>query len=327
MRLRLCLSLLSLGWLLILGPPTASAETVSLAVGLDRWMYPFAFTGGTRDLAPTFGAVGEAGFDNRDGQLLIAFDTTTQVPAGLGAGNYQITSAIVRAAVGAPDGFLYDGTYDPYRTYLDIADPNATPDADAGRPVELHGVGFRNGYTNFQFGQSDGQLPGFEETTAFGPADRGTRNAYALGFSAPGVATDTSNNISDGIESNAWAIGQTQLAAGAAVPANTSFSFSVDVSNQDVQSYLQQGLNSGLLEFAITSVHEASQTGGPPTPQWITKENLQATVLGPRLEITYEVVPEPSALALLAIGLAIVAYGVSRRRQQLSMLAFIRRSL
>ncbi len=222
--------------IMLFSPSPTQAANVSLVAGLDRWMYPFAFTGGTRDLAPTFGAVGETGFDNRDGQLLLGFDTAAQVPIGLEPAHYQITSVTVRAAVGVPDGFIYDSTYDGYRSYLDAADPNALPDADTGRPLELHGVGFRNGYTRFQFGPSDTQLPGFEETTAFGVADRGTRNAYALGYRTPGVAGDMSNNIGDGIESNAWAIGQTSLASGAAVPTGTVYSFSLDISNADILS-------------------------------------------------------------------------------------------
>ncbi len=289
------------------------AANVSVVSGLDRWMYPFAFTGGTRDLAPTFGAVGEVGFDNRDGQFLIGFDTATQAPTGLGAGNYLVTSITVRAAVGAPDGFIYDSTYDGYRSYLDVADPNALPDADAGRPIELHGVGFRNGFTRFQFGPNNAQLPGFEETTAFGIAGSGTRNAYALGYSAPGVAGDMSNSIGNGIESNAWSIGQTPLSNGAPVPSGTVYSFSLDMGNPDILAYVQQGLNDGVLGFAISSMHAASQTGGPPVPQWITRENSQATLLAPRLDITYEVVPEPSAIALFGIALVSSMVVVRRR--------------
>ncbi len=305
------IALFGCGMFLSLSPTFAA--NVSVASGLDRWMYPFAFTGGTRDLAPTFGAVGEVGFDNRDGQFLLGFDTAAQVPIGLGPAHYQITSVTVRAAVGAPDGFVYDSTYDGYRSYLDTADPNALPDADAGRPVELHGVGFRNGYTRFQFGPNDAQLPGFEETTAFGAADRGTRNAYALGYRTPGVADDISNNIGDGIESNSWAIGQTSLSNGGAVPSGTVYSFSLDIANPDILAYVQQGLHDGVLGFAITSMHAASQTGGPPVPQWITRENSQATLLAPRLDITYEVVPEPSAIALF--GIALVAGIVVVRRR------------
>jgi hypothetical protein len=61
--------LVACGVLLILcaAARPASAATATFDAALDRWMYPFAFSGGSRDLAPTFGAVGNEGFDNRDG--------------------------------------------------------------------------------------------------------------------------------------------------------------------------------------------------------------------------------------------------------------------
>ena len=106
------------------------SEAAEISVGLDRWMYPFAFTGGTRNLSPTFGAVGTPGFDNRDAQFLIGFDTSAVIPAGQGADNYQINSITVRAMVGAPSGFEYDPTYDPFRAYLPDTDPEAAFDND-----------------------------------------------------------------------------------------------------------------------------------------------------------------------------------------------------
>ena len=279
----------------------SSTHAADVTVSLDRWMYPFAFTGGTRDLAPTFGAVGNPGFDNRDAQLLIGFDTSATVPVGAGAANYQINSITVRTMVG-PAGFEYDPTYDPYRTYLPAADAEFQADADTGRPIELHGVGFRNGYTQFSFGANDNQPPGFEESSLFGAQDAGTRNAFALGFPTAGTGTDISNNVDDGVESNLWAIGTAPLAAGAVVPDNTAFSFAIDATNPDVLGYLQRGLNDGVLGFAITSMHEASQGGGTPTPQFITRENAGAGAAPAVLVIDYQIIPEPAAVMLATAG-------------------------
>jgi hypothetical protein len=279
--------------------PSANAATASVA--LDRWMYPFAFTGGTRDLSPTFGAVGTAGFDNRDAQFLIGFDTSATVPAGAGALSYQINSITVRTMVG-PAGFTYDPSYDSYRTYLPAADAEFQADGDAGRPIELHGVGFRNGYTQFSFGANDDQPPGFEESSLFGTPGVGTRNAFALGFPSAGTGSDISSNVNDRIESHPWAIGAAPIATGAVVPDNTTFSFAIDLTNADVRSYLQQGLNEGVLGFAITSMHEASQGGGPPTPQFITRENSAAGAVPAVLEIDYQIVPEPATVVLFAAG-------------------------
>ena len=70
-------TLLGAGLGLLLGL-SASAQPFDVTidpVDFDRWMYPFNGTPGTRNAAPTFGAVAEPDFDNKDGQLVIAVDT------------------------------------------------------------------------------------------------------------------------------------------------------------------------------------------------------------------------------------------------------------
>ncbi len=303
--------------LLVLGSTmtVTAVEAATATVGLDRWMYPFAFTGGTRELAPTFGAAGVPDFDNRDAQFLIGFDTSSAGPPGQGAANYQINSVTVRALVGAPAGFAYDATYDSYRTYLPAADAEFLSDPDAGRPVELHGVGFRNGYTAFSFGPNDGQPPGFEESSPFGTPGVGTRNAFPLGFLTPGSGSDVANNVTDRNESNPWAIGTTPLAAGDPVPDNATLTFAIDLANDDIRDYLQSGLNDGVLGFAITSLHTATQGGGgPPTPQFITRENMSAGAAPAMLEIDVQIVPEPGAAALAIAGGACVLLLAAGRR-------------
>jgi hypothetical protein len=281
-------------------------------------MYPFAFTGGTRTLAPTFGAVGTPGFDNRDGQFLIGFDTSATVPTGQGAANYVISSATVRTMVGSPAGFVYDSTNDSFRTYLADTDARFLVDSDAGRPIELFGLGFRNGYTNLSFAANDNLPPGFEESSPFGAQDARTRNVFPLSFLTAGVGSDIANNVLDGTESNPWAVGSATLTAGAVVPDNTTFSFSIDLSNADVRNYLQQGLNQGVLGFAVTSLHPASQGGVPPTPQFVTRENTLPGTTPAFLEIELQAVPEPGAMALCAVALAAVSLiGVRCRRSQL----------
>jgi hypothetical protein len=292
-----------------------AADGDTIIVGLDRWMYPFAFTGGTRNLSPTFGAVGTPGFDNRDAQFLIGFDTSSIIPSGQGAEQYQINAVTVRTMVGAPSGFEYDPTYDPFRTYLPDTDPEALDDTDAGRPIELFGVSFRNGYTHFSFGANDNQPPGFEESSPFGAQDVGTRNAYPLSFVSAGTGIDVSNNIDDRIESHPWAIGNAALAPGAPVTDNATFAFAIDLANADVRSYLQRGLNDGAIGFAISSMHAASQAGGPPVPQFLTRENTGAGAAPAVLEIDYQIVPEPATFGLTAIGvLTLILMCIGRNR-------------
>jgi hypothetical protein len=295
-----------------------ASNAATISVGLDRWMYPFAFTGGTRNLSPTFGAVGTPGFDNRDAQFLIGFDTSSLIPMGRGAKQYQINAVTVRAMVGSPSGFEYDPTYDAFRTYLPDTDPEALDDTDVGRPIELFGVGFRNGYTQFSFGPNDSQPPGFEESSPFGVQDVGTRNAYPLSFVSAGTGIDVSNNIDDRIESHPWAIGVAALAPGAPVMDNTSFAFAVDLTNPDVRSYLQRGLNEGTLGFAISSMHAASQAGGPPVPQFLTRENTDAGAAPAVLEIDYQIVPEPATCALATIGVLMAMFLVRFGRNRVT---------
>ena len=292
---------LAFAFVLVLLTASRFSSAATVTVSLDRWMYPFAATGGTRDLAPTFSAVGTPGFDNRDAQFIVGFDTSSQIPVGQGAANYQISTATVRFMVGSPSGFEYDPSYDSFRTYLLTTDPNYVSDSDAGRPIELHGIGFRNGHTQLSFTANDNQPPGFEESSSFGVPGVGTRNAYPLGFLSPGIGSDIANNITGGTESHPWAIGTASLVAGAAVPDNTMFSFAIDLSSADVRSYLQQGLNQGVLGFALTSLHTASQTGGPPVPQFITRENTRAGSAPAILEFEVQTVPEPTSLARCAV--------------------------
>jgi hypothetical protein len=305
--------------LLTLSTFVCFAQGATATAALDRWMYPFAFTGGTRDLVPTFSAVGTPGFDNRDGQFLLGFNTTTIAPAGLGAQNYQINAVTVRAMVGAPSGFAYDPTYDSFRTYLPAADPVFMTDADSGRPIELHGIGFRNGYTSLSFGPNDNQPPAFEESSPFGAQSARTRNVYPLGYLSPGIGSDVANNVDDRTESQPWAIGTTSLAAGAVVTDNTTFTFAIDLSDSSVRDYLQRGLNDGALGFAITSLHPAAQAGGLPTPQFITRENVGVGAVPAILDIDIQVVPEPATAWLVAaaatFGFSLM--GLRRRRRKL----------
>lgn len=81
--------------------------------------------------------------------------------------------------------FQYDPTFDSFRTVLQHSDPLYLADADAGKPVEVFGVGYRNGWTAQTFG----------ETSTFGgapivPPSEGALNCSTAIFDSNGVATD-----------------------------------------------------------------------------------------------------------------------------------------
>ncbi len=278
----------------------------------DRWMYPFNFSNGSRATASTFGSTGASGetqdFDERDAQFYIAYDTSSIATPGQGVGNYNVNSITLSVTVDTPSGtFNYDPTYDPYTSYLDSSAGAYTADTDVGRPLELYGAGFRNGFTFASFGENGAYAPG---------SGVGVRNVYAQGYHGSGNAVDVSNSIDSfndgaaGFDPTFLALGTTStLSAGDAVTAGTVFDFQLNLGNADVANYVQEGLNAGNLAFVLTSTQPAAQ---PPAPSsflnFATKENSGSNA--PSLEV----IPEPSAFALLLSSLLFFASRRNRRR-------------
>lgn len=275
----------------------ACGQTVHYPVPtFDRWNYPFNSQGGAGTEALVFGVLGALGvgqFDDRDGQFLTAWSTAGNFAPGLGAANYEIISARVTATIDPRFGnaFAYDPTADSYRTFLDPSDPDYVADGDVGRPIELFGTGYRNGFTAASFGENG--------PFAFGnPTAEGVRNAYARDL----TGVDASNNVRDRFEATAMAIGQAPVAPGALVPGASAIAFDLDVSNPAIEAYIQGGLNSGTLSFTISSLHDGA-FGGPPTfPGFMTKESSQLPVMPATLDLTVRVIPAPGTLAVLAFA-------------------------
>ena len=309
-------------------------------IPFDRWMYPFNGTPGTRNLAPTFGAVyaDPDSFDNKDGTLILAVDTVAAgIPAGQGASNYLPVKVRITATHFEGD-FLYDPTYDAWQTYLDPSDPNYVPDTDPGRPIELYGVGLRNGYTTVRVGVvGPAGPPGFEEGERYcenscGGLGQGIRNAFPWDPGAADPHGDVSNNVrrrppltGSGFDPFPWAIGisTSGLHPGDPVPQGIfdaspgeTFEFDVDLGDPDVRTYVQQGLNAGVLAFTITSMHEVQAEVGGMNPNFYTRESTDTAAIKPTMEIvTY--VPEPGFGAGLASGLGALAW-LGRRRSRRS---------
>ena len=252
---------------------SASAQVFDAVFGvpsLDRWMYPFNSTPGTETRAPVFGAILIPGFDDRDSQFLVGFQTSEQVPAGRERSNYRIASARVRATVSATtEGTFYDPTPDSIRTLYPDTDPEYLPDSDPGKPVDLFGVGFRNGVT----------LGSFQEFSFFGCAGfpvEGCRSVYAADYDANGTATDVSRQVRTREDIAPWAVGTTaSLNPGDVLEVNTELTFEIDLCRPGVREYLQEQLRAGKVMFAITSLHPADGGpggGGGDYPSFYTKE-------------------------------------------------------
>jgi hypothetical protein len=231
---------------------------------LDRWNYPFNASPGDRTVGSTFSSYASGyDFDNRDGQLLLGWYGDRVAASGLPASAYAINSCTVTLTI-ASDDIAYDPTLDDLASY----EPDGPADTDLGRPVVLSGVGFRNGWDGWTFG----------ETGPYGEAmTSGTRNCFAIDFDATGVERDISNSLTHGFVPNQFAIAQTNaVAVGDIMPAYTVLQFQVDVTDPDIQCYVRRAMADGLIEFAVTSLHGASKPGsggGGLWPDWVCKEN------------------------------------------------------
>ncbi|MCU0689520.1 MAG: hypothetical protein MUE97_07270 [Phycisphaerales bacterium] len=279
--------------------PTALASTFTPAPfgpWMDRWQYPFAASAGTRAVAPTFTTLwtNNTGtqFDDRDAEFLLGFRTGPQtsparpgIPTGFSPSRYTNITVTLNITADPSASWVYDPTQDAVRTYLNpgdpaanppvAADPQRLPDADAGRPVELYAVGFRNGFTSATY----------LETSGFGAPPgsfRNTRHAFPIDFGGPAnAARDVANNVSGAagfFEVQPLAVATADLPPGSPVPAGTRFTFNVSTVDAPVRAYFQQALASGNLSLVVSSLHPSSAFGGGPItyPEWATRENLTA---------------------------------------------------
>ncbi len=276
--------------------PAAHAQVFSATTDatLDRWMYPFNGTPGTRLSASTFGAPRLEGFDDYDAQFIVGFRTDADVPAGQAPSAYRVISAKVYAVVSNDGQFLFDPTYDNQNTYQNQvgAYPGLVPDSDPGRPVTMWGLGYREGYSLANWGETSPF--GFNPTV---PPAQEARTAFIATFDANGSASDASNHLKAEIDLTPAAIGRTDtVTPGDPVPADTEFVFEVNLCDPGVRAYLTQSLSAGELRFAIACLHPAD--GGPDGgsgdvtyPVWYTRENPIAQIFGlvPHLEIQVRV--------------------------------------
>lgn len=251
---------------------------------LDRWMYAFNPTPGTRPEAAVFGAILVAGFDDRDAEMLVAFDTTSLVPAGRGADGYTINSLKLRLRVSQGGRFQYDPTFDAVETSYLTTDAQYVADADVGKPIEVWPVGYRNGFTAFTFLENSPFSP-----FGFGGPWQNVRNVYPIAFDSTGTAFDVSNQVKNRQAARGLGIGLATspvLNAGDLVPADAEFTFEISNGggNPAGVAYLQESLNQGRLVLSVSSLHAASGGPGGGTsnayPVFYTKENPVAPVLG-----------------------------------------------
>jgi hypothetical protein len=309
-----CLLALALNAGLVTGTLASVPAMIERTIGvptLDRWVYPFGDFSGRSTAAPTFttlwaNSTGTA-FDDRDSEFLVGFDVSGTVTGPFALERYRIDLVELSAwlTVAAPtDEIVFDPTQDAVSTYLfpgsetQPADPARTPDLDAGRPVELYAVGYRNGFTPATYA----------ENTPFAPTGTyNVRNAFAADFGGVGGALrDASNNVSGAIggvvtpfEVLPLAVGQAfgpsgaALTAGASVPNLSKMVFSVSpnllaVPGRGFDGYVRAALaggpdTAGRLNLIVSSLHTATAFGQGPVlyPRFMTKEAPRGTPEAP----------------------------------------------
>lgn len=245
---------------------------LSLATpSLDRWMYPHNATAGSRPTAPVFGTLGDdAGVDARHGQFLIGFELSSLVPANLGPSRYLIQRCRLSVTVSRDRSFVLDSSPDGLATFFPTNRPDLVPDPDPGRPIELFGVGYRDGVT----------AESFLEDSAFGGAAAGERHAFAAGFDAGGRLIDVSNNAGKTnvafppFQAFPFAIGTSgTVAVGELVPAGSVIDFDLNLADPLVSQYLQEACHTGRLRLMLTSLQTSGFGGQPAWAEFYTKES------------------------------------------------------
>jgi hypothetical protein len=259
---------------------------------MDRWLYPFNSNPEGRTEASIFASLELAGFDDRDAQFLLGFTTDAQVPPGQGSGSYVVKAAKVRVFISQGDRFVYDPSFDPVASSYPAGDPEYVPDADPGKPIELFGVGYRNGFG----ATATPSTTEFTQASPFGgtpvvPPAEGARNAFPALFDEQGAATDVSRQVRERFEAPPMAVGQAAgVTPGQMVPANTEFTFDLDVCDPATRAYLQRSLDLGRVNLVITSLHAASGPGSTEFPFFYTRANGVAQQLGLQAKLELVVV-------------------------------------
>lgn len=315
-------SLYSVAVCVLLFTSATYADTATWnAPDLDTWTYPAAGSPGMRTLGPTF--LTSPGLDDLDqflpssgrdparrGMTYAAFNTSTNIPAGLDSARYLVNSVTVEFTMqfGTAGDVLYDDTPE---TNAELLADYVSGNIDTARPMELFGLAFQADYTGFDFAQEPGAQPFGENTYPYSPSDAtGVLAAYPIGSDVSGAHVDISNSLTGGYSATApgndtapfdptpWSIGTVAgLSPGDVIPADTTFEFAVNLTLPGVSEYVEQSLADGALGFALSSQHF---TGDPhngaivPYPQWYLKEfpgNFGG--VPPTLTVDYTILPLP----------------------------------
>jgi hypothetical protein len=304
-------------WLVAFATSLAGAQTHNFNVPSDdRWHYPFNATPGTRFVGSCFGAAGIPTFNDRDGEVMVAWNTSASIPTGQGAASYQIASITVTLRNIADAQWPIDLTPDEWFTFDLNGDtfinadgiPRGQPgdtdgesdDADAGRPIEMFGMGFGPVFT----AQSWNEFSIYVGSDSFGDFQRdpfpfvfrpGTaemlhvednvKGLHNAGLSPPFC---TPSDSQCPFTPTPWAIGVPvgYTPGSQATPFDVTFTIDLTQSGGLVRQYFQQQLDAGRVMVAVTCLRETAVMGGQNGfPTFFMKESPDPGSLPARLTI------------------------------------------
>jgi len=262
---------------------SAAAQTFDFDTPTDdRWVYPFNFSAGTRLTASVFSAAGLDGFNDRDGEIVVRWDTSGQITPG--AGGYTIESVTVTLTNDISASWIPDLTSDPWYE-SDVngdgtingdgfprGDPNDTDgesdDEDPGRPIELYGVGYGPTYTEATWNEFSGYVG--SDSLVNAPRDpfpfvyqAGTGDKLHVEDHVKGLNNDTLPVPVTSFTPTPWAYGDPQSYTPGAQGVPFDVVFEVDLNGEGVRDYFEQELDNGAVTVAITSFQEIPVMGSP----------------------------------------------------------------
>lgn len=276
----------------------------------DRWQYPFNATPGFRPIGTCFGAAGLDAFNDRDGSVIIAWDTSSLIAPGEGAENYSIDEITITLTNRANAAWPVDLTPDEWFSFdlnqdsvinadgIPRGQPGDTDgessDSDPGRVVELFGAGFGPVFTAaswvetsiFVGSDSSGNFPRDPFPLVYRDvigdplhAEDGIKGLHNMGLT-PALCGPPDDNCP--FTATAWAIGSpvNYTPGSQTTPFDVVFQVDPNQAGGRVREYFQEGLNAGRVIIIVSSLGDAVLMGGQDGfPAFFMKES---TVEGAR---------------------------------------------
>lgn len=273
----------------------------------DRWQYWLNTSTGTRPIASTFTLPGSSGinneFNDRDGLVILAWDTSSIIAPGLGAENYNITSIGLTVTNIATAEWDIDLSVDEWFSYDldgdgfingdgfprgDASDTDGeSDDIDPGRPIELYGAGFGPTHDPVTWTEfSSYQGASFSGSPFFGDKYK-ARDPFPFMYQAGsldmlhvedhirGLHNDMLASPVFEFTPQPWAIGEPigYTPGSQTVPFDIVFSVDLSLSGGAVKQYFQEQLNAGRVILFVSSAQETTQQAGQEGyPALYTKE-------------------------------------------------------